>query len=263
MKKMMSIIVAMAAVLLVSGNAMAAVTLDLVNKGNGVVDVVASDTGNLYGVAFTVGYNSAHVNKPTVESAYFATFSDMDADDVGYPGIVEGSDGLSGGMVSGYDAPVVENVATGTGLRLAAAAAKATAGTNVTIFTLTFTPVTAPISTTITLIPTTITNAAAGYATATQIDPAVGMSGTSFTVEEDVATLQTDAPKVTITLDPPDIVGDLDGNGNIDIFELISIIAHYNSDTGLTPQQLSTVDTDHNGDISIFELLDVIAAYNA
>ncbi len=160
-----------------AGQAVAALTttgLTLEDAGNGVINVIAADTTDLYGVAFTIVYDSALLNDPEIESDYFPTFTAMSGDTVNYPGITDVT------SVEGYASPVVTNTVSisgagyDKGVRIAAADAISHPGSNVTIFTLTFTAKEENAGAAVSLIQTSITNPDAGYPTETAIDPLIG-----------------------------------------------------------------------------------------
>jgi hypothetical protein len=138
----------------------------------GVLVNINLNTGaNTAGASFTVTYDAAKLQYKSVSSAFFATFA---AQNISPPTVAVGTPPVT------YDKGLVANPSSGKVMLAAAQATNGTAGAKI-LFTLTFDTISgATGSSVINVTPSTITNAAAGYPTATAIPMLVGISGTTY-----------------------------------------------------------------------------------
>ena len=58
-------------------------------------------------------------------------------------------------------------------------------------------------------------------------------------------------------------LGDVDGNGDVDIFDANLIVACYNSTADLTEEQVAAADVNGDGDVDIFDANLVVSYYNS
>ncbi|MEE4359322.1 MAG: hypothetical protein V2I97_22820, partial [Desulfococcaceae bacterium] len=178
MKKLF-ILTVMVMALFFSANAAYAVTLIFEDNGNGTVDIMADDSSQVLGAAFTVEYNSDILALTDVDSTYFGTFVQQ------FPELVNAADkkGMdASGNVDGFPAPIVENNLTGK-VKIAAACHTANAA-NKKLFTLTFALKSGATSapSTIRIVPTEMESTVGGYAVGDKIDPLIGVSGETYPV---------------------------------------------------------------------------------
>lgn len=69
----------------------------------------------------------------------------------------------------------------------------------------------------------------------------------------------------TISMEAVDfsiLMGDVDGNGEVDIFDANLIVACYNGTADLTEEQLAAADVNGDGDVDIFDANLVVSYYN-
>lgn len=231
------LVFAMMAVFLSAAPAGAAVKTLSVSSATGVqgervtVNVVLNDAASTAGAAFTILYNKTSLTLLKVESTFFGTFA---AQNITPTQIVV--DNIT------YNGPVLYNANTITTGSLFAAARKDNgSGTNVTIFTLTFTIAASAAagSHVIAVTDSTIKNTAAGYsASGEKIPLLVGINGTSFVSH----TVPTKNPG-TITVQA---FADTDGDGINDNWERAKVLP------GTAPAIALTIfsangDFDHDG----------------
>jgi hypothetical protein len=215
------------------------------------VDITVDDATGITGAAFTIVYDTDKLDM-FVTSDFFDTFTEQGFDY--YDGM--GTDG----KVDGFDSPMVTNEVAGTGTIIAATnAATATGGTNTTLFTLEITAaedVQNGETYDITIIPTTLNNTAAGYdATGEQIDPLIeARDDGSFSALMTSSDLSAAVTNGTLTIGVTD-KGDLDGNGYVQIIDMLETLMFILGDRDFTEEQLLRADMNEDGKIDVFDVV--------
>ncbi|MDM8523399.1 hypothetical protein QUF80_08505 [Desulfococcaceae bacterium HSG8] len=221
--------------------------------GSVTVSVEADDATGIAGAALTITHPDTLT--VTVASDVFATFISL-----GY----DSADGLdTNNQVDGFDSPVVANSVSGTGTKIAAASPTALDGTNNVLFKVTFTAPADAVEDTeypITITATSLSNEAAGYDAAGEtIDILVGISGDTYPtlLSKDATGLGTG----TVTIGADFTPGDVDNDGDVDIFDVLGAIDIMNMAAADQPGAAgfgaaNRVDTDDI--INLFDLLGII-----
>ena len=182
------------------------------------------------GASFTVTYDAAKLQYKSVSSSFFATFAAQ--------GITPSSVTVGTPAVT-YSKGLVDNPSSGKVMLAAAQTTNGTAGVK-TLFTLTFDTISgATGSAVINVTPSTITNAAAGYPSATAVPMLVGI-GTNNTYPAITPSVTPDTITIGSTVDS-------DGDGIADSWEMTYF-------GNLTTANSST-DTDGDGYSDLNEFL--------
>jgi hypothetical protein len=135
------------------------------------VNININTGANTAGVSFTVTYDAAKLQYKSVSSSFFATFSAQ--------GITPSTVTVGTPPVT-YSKGMVDNPSSGKVMLAAAQTTIGTAGAK-TLFTLTFDVISGTLgSAVINVTPSTITNDAAGYPTATALPILTGIVGTTY-----------------------------------------------------------------------------------
>jgi hypothetical protein len=226
MKKITLAIAIFTVMAMVSGAAFAATTLTVGETGKTYgaapgdtvdVPIVVSSLAGIAGFAFTVTHGTLEVTDVT--STAIGTFTTLKYDS---------TDGLgTDGKVDTYSSPLVFNNVTAGETKIAGAVPAALTGTaSATLCTITFkVPSTAAETDTfpVKIVPTTLTNAAAGYDTATPID-AIITDDASYTALLSAADLTTAAPSGTVTAVSPGLKGDANDDGRITTADALLVV---------------------------------------
>ncbi len=222
------------------------------------IPITVSNTNAIAGAVFTLVYDTTSLDI-SIDSTFFDTFAvqSAEAKAAGYTGMSETSvtvDGIT------YDQPIMENIISGTGMKIAAARAlPAAAGLTTPLFILhvRLKSGATPKAYTISVVPTQYTldgsNSNLNLVIGSDLSKAYN-SPDAYPVKLDATDYANYVTGGTVTFSSY-MAGDADGSGTVNAVDLLKYKSHILNKTLLTGDALTRADINGDGKVNAVDLL--------